>query len=258
MRRTSISSSGAGSCPLRCLASTTRSCFSSGCTSATAEAARAGIASSTPRACDCRERRALAPSTSTLRSRCSSGSPVRRPPQPATSITSRSSTISSWATASICEWAPRLALQYDYASGDRSPNDGRNERFDTLFGARRFDFGPTSLYGAFARSNINSPGVRLSLSPLKNVTAFVAYRAFWLASDRDAWTTAGLRDPSGRTRPYVGSQIEARVRWDVLPRNLRLEVGFAHLFRGEFIRRAPGASGQGAPTYVYSQAVIGF
>ncbi|MGH8553612.1 MAG: alginate export family protein, partial [Methylococcales bacterium] len=53
-------------------------------------------------------------------------------------------------------WSPRLLLQYDYASGDADPNDRKNGRFDTLFGARRFEFGPTGIWGAFARSNINT------------------------------------------------------------------------------------------------------
>ena len=49
-------------------------------------------------------------------------------------------------------WSPRLALEYDYASGDQNPNDNKDQRFDTLYGARRFEFGPTGIYGAFSRS----------------------------------------------------------------------------------------------------------
>src|SRR5690606_18610047 len=56
-------------------------------------------------------------------------------------------------------WHPRILAEYDYASGDADPNDRAFGRFDTLYGARRFDFGPTGMYGAFARSNINSPGL---------------------------------------------------------------------------------------------------
>ncbi len=35
---------------------------------------------------------------------------------------------------------PRVQLLYDYASGDDSPADNENNRFDSLFGARRADF----------------------------------------------------------------------------------------------------------------------
>jgi hypothetical protein len=62
-------------------------------------------------------------------------------------------------------WSPRLAFEYDYASGDQNPNDTKDQRFDTLYGARRFEFGPTGIYGAFSRANINTPGFRINVSP---------------------------------------------------------------------------------------------
>ena len=152
-------------------------------------------------------------------------------------------------------WSPQLVLHYDYASGDKDPGDDRNDRFDTVFGARRFDFGPTNIYGAFARENINTPGIRLRLKPEKKWSAFIDYRAVWLAEARDEWVPTGVIDPSGDSGTFVGSQIELRVRWDVLPQNWRLEVGYAHLFGGEFIDNA----GNGGDTnYVYSQVGVKF
>jgi hypothetical protein len=153
-------------------------------------------------------------------------------------------------------WHPRLIAQYDFASGDDNPTDGDNERFDTLFGARRFDFGPTSIYGAFARANINTPGLRLVLKPRRTLTGFIAYRAYWLASDRDAWTMNRVRDASGATDSFIGQQVEMRLRFEVVPKNIRFEAGVAHLFAGEFMRDAPNTNGQGDVTHVYSQ--IGF
>jgi len=155
-------------------------------------------------------------------------------------------------------WRPRLIAQYDFASGDNTPNDRNNERFNTLYGARRFDFGPTGIYGPFARANLNTPGLRLRLKPRGDVTTFLAYRAFWLASDRDTWTTTAIRDPNGNSGSFIGQQIEARVRWNVRPQNIRLEAGIAHLFAGKFMNDAPNANGQGDPTYLYSQIALTF
>ncbi len=155
-------------------------------------------------------------------------------------------------------WRPRLSAQYDHASGDRSPADGDRERFDTLYGARRFDFGPTGIYGPFARANIKTPGLRMQLEPGPRTTAFVAYRGFWLASDRDAWTTARVWDPSGNASSFVGQQVEARVRWTVRPSNVRIEAGMAHLFSGAFTDDAPNATGRGDVTYFYSQIAFWF
>ncbi|KUR72150.1 hypothetical protein AQZ52_02290 [Novosphingobium fuchskuhlense] len=53
-------------------------------------------------------------------------------------------------------WTPSLAAMFDAASGDGG-KAGHYRRFDTLFGARRFDFGRTALYGALQRTNIVSP-----------------------------------------------------------------------------------------------------
>jgi len=153
---------------------------------------------------------------------------------------------------------PRVALQYDFASGDRNPNDGNNERFDTLFGARRFDFGPTGIYGPFARTNVHTPGLRMQIKPHARVSSFLAVRAFWLAADEDSWVPAGVRDVNGNSGSYVGSQIEMRVRLELIPKNVRLEAGYAHLFAGEFIDDAPTSNDEGDSDYVYTQVVLSF
>jgi hypothetical protein len=160
----------------------------------------------------------------------------------------------TWAQA----WMPRINADFDYASGDDNPRDSDNERFDTLFGARRFDFGPTGMYGPFARSNLLSPGLRLNLQPTGAVKLMVSYRGFWLASDTDAWTTSGVRDRSGATGSFIGQQIEARLRWEVVPGNYRFEAGVANLFAGGLMRDAPNSPDNGDVFYAYTQAGFNF
>lgn len=155
-------------------------------------------------------------------------------------------------------WKPHVALQFDYASGDQDPNDGDNNRFDTLFGARRFDFGPSGIFGPFARSNLISPGYRVKFDPCERVKIMLAHRFYWLAADRDAWTTAGVRDATGNSGSYLGHMPEIEVRWDVVPGNLGIEVGAAYLFAGSFIDRAPNGTDEGDATYVYAQSVLTF
>ena len=155
-------------------------------------------------------------------------------------------------------WQPRLVAQYDYASGDDNPADRDYERYSTLYGARRFDFGPTGIYGPFARENLNTPGLRVEVRPAAQLSGFLAWRGYWLASDRDAWTTAGIVDPSGRTDSFIGHQAEMAVRYDVAPGNVRLEGGFAHLFAGDFMDEAPNSRRQGDVTYAYTQIALTF
>jgi hypothetical protein len=155
-------------------------------------------------------------------------------------------------------WSPRFAVLFDYASGDEDPDDGESNRFDTLYGARRFEYGPTGIYGAFARSNILSPGIRMKVQPTDRLSTQLTYRAYWLASDTDAWTTSGLRDTSGDTDRFVGQQVEMQVKWDILPGNLSADLGVAYLFAGPFIHDAPNSSGQGDSAYAYSALTFKF
>ncbi len=138
-------------------------------------------------------------------------------------------------------WTPRLLLQYDYASGDEDPFDDKNGRFETLFGARRFEYGPTGIWGAFARANIHTPGIRMQFKPNHETTGFIAHRAFWLAEKRDTWVGSGLRDITGQSGSFIGQQLEARVRWRPIPGFFLLETGWAHLFKGSFAKNAPGS-----------------
>ncbi len=153
--------------------------------------------------------------------------------------------------------SPRFALEYDYASGDKNPNDGKDERFDTLFGARRFDFGPTGIYGAFSRSNLNTPGYKLGFSPLQDVQTTIGHRFFWLAQKTDSWGSTGLQDKTGKSGSFVGQQLELTTRWDVNS-SLNLETGWTHLFKGEFAKNAPKAPNGMDVDYFYVQSQLRF
>lgn len=160
-------------------------------------------------------------------------------------------------------WSPRIALEYDYASGDDDPNDSNDQRFDTLFGARRFEFGATGIYGAFARSNINTPGFRLTAAPRQDVQLGLSHRLYWLASDTDSWTTtkngktSALRDKTGNTVDFIGQQLELTARWD-FNSSLDFETGWAHLFKGAFAKETKNAPDAQDVDYFYLQSQLRF
>jgi len=147
-------------------------------------------------------------------------------------------------------WRSRIAVQFDYASGDKNPNDEQNNRFVTLFGARRFEFGPTGIYGPFIRGNLVTPGIRWEFAPNENMQAFFGYRVVWLDEAKDGLTAAGLRDIGGNSGDFVGQQLETR--WRIgLAKNWGTELGAAYLFKGEFLKNAPNAPDTGDTTYIY-------
>lgn len=146
-------------------------------------------------------------------------------------------------------WQPRVSIEYDRASGDKGGGD--YNRFDSLYGVRRPDYGPTGIYGPLGRNNISSPGVRLEVKPDKRWDGSAMYRANWLDSATDNFAGTGVRDATGRSGKFGGHQIEGRVRYWIVPKLLRLDTGAAVLFNGRFLKDAPNANGFGDPLYGY-------
>ena len=132
---------------------------------------------------------------------------------------------------------PRIGLFYDYASGDRP--GGKFNRFDTLFGSRRDDLGPSGTYGGVARENISAPGVRFEAKPGKRVEVLADYRAIWLASRYDRFYN--VADKTGASGDFAGQQVSGRLRYWLVPQHLRFESNYALLFKGGFLKDAPQA-----------------
>lgn len=157
-------------------------------------------------------------------------------------------------------WTPRLMVMYDYASGTDNPNGKNNHTFDNLFGARRGELTPTSLFGPFYRSNISSPGIRLILKPIPAVQLNVKFRAWYLAQSRDAWINSGMQDPTGAAGSELGQDVEVRVQWDLSP-NFSVDIGYDHFFKGSFIKKqvnVPGNPPGRGTNYFYVQTEVKF
>lgn len=146
-------------------------------------------------------------------------------------------------------WQPRLAIVYDLATGDKEGGD--YGRFDSLYGPRRPDYGPTGIYGPLGRNNISALGADFEIKPSARVDGFVKYRATWLDSATDSFANTGVRDPSGSCGTFGGHQVEARIRYWFVPDFLRLDTGGAVLFNGRFLKDAPNANGFGDTLYGY-------
>ena len=154
--------------------------------------------------------------------------------------------------------APRLGVLFDYASGDDDPMDGDTERFDTLFGARRGELGPTGIFGPIQRTNIVSVGTRGNLRLSPEVQAMLSHRANWLASASDSWPAGGLKDQSGNSGRFVGHQVEFSLQWTVVRDTLNLELGGAWLSQGEYRRRVGGLEDPNDSTFLYTQATLSY
>ncbi len=142
----------------------------------------------------------------------------------------------------------RLSVEYDRASGD-APG-GSYGRFDTLFGMRRADLAPAGIYNAIGRANISTPGARAEIAPTARFDAFAVYRAMWLADRTDAFSTTGVRDTTGGSGSFAGHQVEARLRYWLVPTFLRAELNAVWLAKGRFLDTAPNAPRTGDTRYL--------
>ncbi len=154
-------------------------------------------------------------------------------------------------------WEPRLSFQYDQASGD-SRKTTTYTRFDTLFGARRWEYGPTSLYGAVQRANLVSPGVRVEIAPDPTWDAFFDYRALFLQNSSDTFAATGVRDRTSQTGNFAGHQFEGRLRYWLVPRSVVMDLGSVYLLKGDVLETAPNAPRTGDTIYGYLSTSIFF
>ncbi|MFC3308010.1 alginate export family protein [Blastomonas aquatica] len=152
---------------------------------------------------------------------------------------------------------PRISVLFDIASGD-DPRSANFTRFDTLFGARRWEFGPSGIFGPLARTNIISPGLRLEATPGSRWDVMALWRPAWAHNRRDRFGNSSLVDASGTSGRFAGHMIEARIGHWLIEDTLRLEAGTALLTSGALLDAAPNAPGFGDTRYAYGQMTVSF
>jgi hypothetical protein len=158
-----------------------------------------------------------------------------------------------WSTA----WKPQVLFQYTYASGDRNPYDDHNDRFDGLFGSRRFELAPTGIYALISRGNLNAPGYRVVLNPKPTLELTFIHRDFRLAQSRDQWVGVGRRDLTGKSGTHLGQQPEGILRWKAT-RNLEYSVCYLRFLPGDFVRNTVPGNGSRAMNYFYISQEVHF
>jgi hypothetical protein len=153
-------------------------------------------------------------------------------------------------------WSPRLSLAGDYMTGDGPGATYR--RFDGLIGDPSYELTPSGLYSLLIRSNLASVALRAEVKPTKRIDAYLAVRPIWLASATDSFGNSGVRDASGAAGHYVGTHIDGRVRYWLVPERLQLGAGFATLFKGRFLKAAPNAPATGDTHVGFMDVTVSF
>lgn len=152
---------------------------------------------------------------------------------------------------------PRISAMIDIASGD-DPRTPTYTRFDPLFGPRRFELGPPSLFGPLTRSNLLAGGLRLDIAPAARWDLQAFWRPTWVHNRRDRFGNVGPVDPTGRSGRFAGHMVELRLGHWLIPQKVRVELSTSILTSGSLLDRAPNATGFGDTRYAYGQVQWNF
>jgi hypothetical protein len=165
-------------------------------------------------------------------------------------------------TFALTDWKPRLALGFEYASGDGNPSDKNHNTFVNLY--------PTNhrFYGAMdflSWQNLLDPYFRASIAPAKGFSVVLTYHAFWLATTSDFFyqvnqspRTTGGYGIHPQNGSFAGQEIDLIATYQPAP-FLQVQGGVGHYFTGDYVNQTfQNLGGAHDADWVYLQAQLNF
>lgn len=152
-------------------------------------------------------------------------------------------------------WQPTLGFEYDFASGDKNPTDGRAGEFNNLFPTNHLHYGYADLVGL---RNLHDFRLTASARLHPKLTLQGDYHRFLLARARGPWKNAGGRvlgfDPTGASGRDLGQEVDLTVRFPVAP-HLGFLGGYSLFLPGRFAMLTRGPEPQ---HFAYLQTTVSF
>ena len=141
-------------------------------------------------------------------------------------------------------YTPKLRAEFNYATGDRDPRDGKVGVFDVLYPTPHDKYGLADQVGW---KNVEHAAIIFEMKPVSRLTLQGKFHTWWLAQAADAlYNAPGAvlvpRDPTGRSGRHIGEEADIQAIW-AAGKNVLLGGGVGHIFTGEFLNnRTPGAN----------------
>ena len=159
-------------------------------------------------------------------------------------------------------FTPRLGLDYNFASGDSNPNDGKHGTFDNLYPSNH------GLYGVmdfFSLQNLHDVHLAATLKPTKKLSVKLDGHAYWLADTGD-FSYAGNGTPrksggygiNSSAGNYLGSEIDLTAAY-AITRFATAQAGYGHFFTGDYINSSLSNTGGATDAnYFFLQVIVNF
>jgi len=169
-------------------------------------------------------------------------------------------------------WSPRFGGEYNVASGDKNPDDNKDESFLNLYPSNHLPYGRMDL---FSWKNIHDLACGLKVTPFQDaqrpshkLVVGLDGHAFWLYSNEDAWYRANgvarvrtLTTAARNADRFVGTELDLTVSYNTPWKWLKVDAGYSHFFAGGYLNdtanAATGAGGDDADFW-YAQTTITF
>lgn len=169
--------------------------------------------------------------------------------------------IQAWAfhqelgyTLSKQPWTPRLYAEYNHASGDRNPTDGKSQTFDNLFPTNHNKYG---FMDFLALKNMNDFMVGTSVKPHARLLLSADFHWFLLDAKESAWFNAGggtFRAANANADTHLGEELDLLSTYK-LNEHVNLMLGYSHFFAGPF---AKDTGAHDDANFLYTQTVFNF
>lgn len=155
-------------------------------------------------------------------------------------------------TAYETAWKPRLAFNFDYASGDGRNNCGQGASPTACKTANTFEnFFPTNhihmgYMDVQAWKNMMSPSVNFQARPSKDDHIELWYTNLNLASAQDNWYRgaqgAYVFSRTGNTKKHIGDEIDFSWTHMMMDGKLAFQATYGYMFAGSYIEQNLGTS----------------
>lgn len=152
-----------------------------------------------------------------------------------------SDSIHAFAIAANIDWtmplanAPKIGLDFNYASGDPDPDDSLAQTFVPLYGTTHSPFGIADLFRWQNMFEV-APWFSAALHP--KLTLRLEQHTYWLAETADAWVNSSgkvLRQGKASASNYAGQEWSIIAVWRPLD-SITVEGGFSKFIPGKFMR----------------------
>jgi hypothetical protein len=142
---------------------------------------------------------------------------------------------------------PKWMVEYNYASGDNNPTDGKRGTFDQLYPTGHDKLGFADQVGW---KNAHNFQLAAQLKQGAKWTFTPRYHWLWLASAKDALYaangTAVFRDVTGAAGKYIGTEVDLTGTY-AATKQMTVSFGYAHLFPGTFLKKTTQGNGYDFP-----------